>query len=154
MQSKAAAQEYIDQLPDDKKQAMVKLREVMLHHLPEGFAEVMQHGMLGYVVPHSLYPNGYHANPAQPLPFISLAAQKNAIAVYHMGIYADMNLLAWFTDSYARHTAARPDMGKSCIRFKHPGRIPFGLLAELAAKVTPQQWIVLYERQLKKPAGQ
>ncbi|HTM66969.1 MAG TPA: DUF1801 domain-containing protein [Flavipsychrobacter sp.] len=151
MQSKAATvAEYIETLPEEKKEAMIKLRDIIVQHLPEGFEERMSYGMITYVVPHSIYPNGYHCDPKQALPFLSIAAQKNFIAVYHMGIYSDPNLLEWFQKAYAEQCGNKLDMGKSCIRFKKPEQIPFGLMGELAAKMTPQEWITLYEGLLKK----
>lgn len=109
----------------------------------------MSYGMLGYVVPHSLYPDGYHCDPKLPLPFMNIASQKNFIAVYHMGVYADPKLLKWFTTEYAKHSKLKLDMGKSCIRFKKVDEIPFKLFAELASKMTPRDWIALYEKNLK-----
>jgi len=143
-------EEYIASLPDDRKAVMSMLRQTLIQNLPPGFQEVMSYGMISFVVPHSLYPAGYHCNPKQALPFISLASQKNFIALYHMGIYADTALLDWFTRLWPTHSAAKLDMGKSCIRFKKIDQIPFGLLGELASKVTPQQWIATYEANYKK----
>ncbi|TDI73153.1 MAG: DUF1801 domain-containing protein, partial [Bacteroidetes bacterium] len=98
MQSKAKTpSEYIEQLPEDRKQVMRKLRKTILDHLPDGFKEEMSYGMLGYVVPHSKYPDGYHCDPKLPLPFINLASKKNHIGFYHMGIYSDPDLMQWFT---------------------------------------------------------
>ncbi len=151
MQSSAKTTlEYIDSLPEDKKKALQELRKVLRKNLPKGFSEEMAYGMPGYVVPHSIYPDGYHCDPKQPLPFISFAAQKNFIALYHMGIYADKNLLKWFTDQYAIHSKSKLDMGKSCIRFKKADQIPFRLIGELAAKITPKEWISMYEKLIKK----
>lgn len=151
MQSAATTpEEYIGALPEDRKQAMTQLRTSILEHLPGGFKEIISHGMVSYVVPHSLYPKGYHCNPAQPLPFLSIASQKNYVALYHMGLYADPDLLNWFTEAYAKQSKTKPDMGKSCIRFKKPEQIPFGLIGELVSKMTPQQWIETYESQLRK----
>lgn len=150
MQSKALTpQEYMDALPEERRQAINALRKAITKNLPKGFKEVISYGMLGYVVPHSLYPNGYHCDPKLPLPFINIASQKNFIAVYHMGIYADKGLLDWFTTQYPKHTKAKLDMGKACIRFKKPEQIPFELIGELAAKMSPQQWIDVYETNLK-----
>jgi uncharacterized protein YdhG (YjbR/CyaY superfamily) len=150
MQSAAKTpQEYMDQLPEDRKKAMTELRKVIKKNLPKGFSEVMSYGMLGYVVPHSLYPDGYHCDPKLPLPFMNIASQKNFIAVYHMGVYADPKLLKWFTTEYAKHSKLKLDMGKSCIRFKKVDEIPFKLFAELASKMTPRDWIALYEKNLK-----
>jgi hypothetical protein len=152
MQSKATnPDEYLKTLPEDRKQAMNELRSVILKNLPKGFAEVMAYGMLGYVVPHSLYPNGYHCDPKQPLPFLNIASQKNFIAVYHMGVYSDKKLLDWFTKEYPNHSKAKLDMGKSCIRFKKIDQIPYALIGELVSKMTPQEWIAVYEKVLNRP---
>jgi len=151
MQSTAITpEEYIDSLPEERKAAMTKLRKVIKKNLPKGFKEGMGYGMLGYVVPHSLYPPGYHCDPKLPLPFLSIASQKNFIAVYHMGIYADSALLKWFTDTYAKTVAGKLDMGKSCLRFKKPEQIPYELIGELSSKMTPADWIALYEKNLKR----
>lgn len=150
MQSKAATvDEYIGSLPENRRKAINELRKQFKKNLPKGFKEVMCYGMIGYVVPHALYPPGYHCNPQQALPFINLASQKNFISVYHMGIYGDPILLKWFTDEYAKTTAGKPDMGKSCIRFKNPEKIPFTLFGELARKMSPEDWIERYEKILK-----
>ena len=122
---------YIDQLPDDRKRAIKRLRKAILDNLPKGFIETMSYGMIGYVVPHSIYPNGYHCDPKQPLPFMSIASQKNYVALYHMGFYADKNLLSWFTNEFTKHYKTELDVGKSCIRFKKPDQIPYGLFQKL-----------------------
>jgi len=127
--------EYIASLPANRKQAMAELRKVIRKNIPKGFSEVMGYGMLGYAVPHSIYPDGYHCDPKLPLPFMGIASQKNFIAVYHMGIYADPALLKWFTTEYAKQSKTKPDMGKSCMRFKKPEQIPFKLMGELATKM-------------------
>ena len=137
--------EYVDSLPDERKSVIENIRKTVLDNLPEGFEETMGYGMLGYVVPHSIYPSGYHCDPKTPLPFISVASQKNFIAFYHMGIYADESLLNWFVAEYPKHCKTKLDMGKSCIRFKKVDDIPFELIGELAQKITPQQWIDRYE---------
>jgi hypothetical protein len=141
--------DYVQALPTDRQEAMTALRQTFLDHLPAGFSEEMSYGMIGYVVPHSLYPGGYKCNTALPLPFLSIASQKNFIAVYHMGLYANPELLAWFLEEYPKHTTAKLDMGKSCIRFKKPAQIPFELLGLLAEKMTPAQWIACYEATFK-----
>ena len=151
MRSEATSpEEYLETLPADRQQTISQLRKVLLENLPAGFIEVMSYGMIGYVVPHTLYPPGYHCDPKQPLPFINIASQKNFIALYHLGLYANPELLDWFTTEYPKHSKIKPDMGKSCIRFKKPAEIPYNLLAALAAKLTPQQWIAHYESQLRK----
>ncbi len=124
---------------------MRALRQLLRDKLPAGFVEVMSYGVVGYVVPHTLYPAGYHVNPALPLPFIGLAAQKNFIALYHLGLYADAALLAWFTQAHAKASTRKLDMGKSCIRYKAPGHVPLALIGELAGRVTAQRWIEMYE---------
>lgn len=141
---------YIAQLPAERKPAMMQLRSLLNEHLPEGFEETMQYDMISYVVPYSLYPGGYHCDSKLPLPFISIASQKNFIALYHMGIYANPELLDWFLKQYPLYSKTKPDMGKSCIRFKKPDTIPFQLIAELATKMTPQDWIRLYELKIRK----
>ena len=147
MQSKAkTVDEYINELPADRKKIMSELRKTIKANLPKGFSEGMGYGMMGWSVPHSLYPKGYHCNPEQPLPFIGMASQKNFIAVYHMGIYSDPKLLKWFTDEWKKHSAKKLDMGKSCIRFKKPEDVPLKLIGELATKMTPQNWIECYEK--------
>lgn len=142
--------EYIDGLPEDRKEAINQLRTVIQKKLPKGFQEEMSYGMIGYVVPHTLYPAGYHCNPKLPLPFMNIASQKNFIAVYHMGIYADPKLMDWFLAEFSKHSKAKLDMGKSCIRFKKPEQIPFELMGELATKMTVKEWIALYEKNYKK----
>ena len=151
MQSKAKTPaEYISELPEERKQPLLKLRETILENLPKGFQEEMSYGMIGYVVPHSLYPAGYHVNPELPLPFINIASQKNFIALYHMGIYGDKDLLNWFVKEYPKHSKTKLDMGKSCIRFKNTNHIPYKLVGELASKMNAEQWINKYEQALKK----
>ena len=151
MQSKATTPKaYITEIPKERLTAFNKLRSVIKKNLPKGFKETMGYGMMGYCVPHSLYPAGYHCNPKDPLPFIGLASQKHFIAVYHMGIYADPALLKWFTTEHAKASPKKLDMGKSCIRYKKPADIPFELIGELASKMTPQDWIARYEKMLKK----
>ena len=146
MQSKATTPlHYLSELPEDRKEAVLKLRNAVKNNLPKGFEEVMSYGMLGYVVPHRLYPNGYHCSPKLPLPFINLASQKNFVALYHMGIYVNTTLLDWFADEYFKHYNAKLDMGKSCIRFKKMDSIPFELVAELCRKISVQDWITHYE---------
>lgn len=143
-------EEYLAQLPEDRKDAVGKLREVIRANIPEGFQETMSYNMIGYVVPHSLYPGGYHCDPKLPLPFMNIASQKNFIAVYSSSVYADPDILAWFLDAYAKLGIGKPDMGKSCIRFKKPERIPFALIGELAGKMTVAQWITRYEQNVKR----
>ena len=132
--------QYIDSLPEERKAAITKLRKTIKANLPKGFEEVMSYGMIGFVVPHSIYPSGYHCNPKLPLPFINIGSQKNYIAMHHMGLYANKNLLDWFVGEYEK-VPSKLNMGKGCIRFKKPEEIPFELIGELAKKVNVQQWI-------------
>ena len=150
MQSKATTvSQYISELPEDRKKAMTKLRTVIKKNIPKGFQERMGYGMPGYDVPLSKYPAGYHCNPKLPLPFMGFASQKNYIAIYHMGIYADPKLLKWFVDAHAQVSSKKLDMGKSCIRYKKPSDIPYELIGELVSKITPQTWISMYESRLR-----
>lgn len=139
---------YIAQLPEDRIPYFKKLRQTILDNIPEGFEEQMSYGMIGYVVPKSTYPAGYHCTPELPLPFANIASQKNFIALYHSGIYASSELLEWFVAEYPKHCKRKLDMGKSCIRFKKAEEIPFDLIAELMQKMTVKQWINLYEKKM------
>lgn len=141
--------DYLNNINEDKKSDFLKLRNSIIKNIPQGFEEAMSYGMIGFVVPHKLYPAGYHCDPKLPLPFISIAAQKNFIALYHMGIYCEKNLLNWFVNEYPTHTNQKLDMGKSCIRFKKPDQIPYKLIEELVSKIDVKQWIELYEKNLK-----
>jgi len=137
-------------VPPERAEAFNSLHQTILKNLPEGFEADMSYGMLGYVVPHRIYPAGYHCKPAEPLPFASIASQKNSINFYHMGIYSNPELLDWFLAEYPKHSKQKLDMGKSCIRFKKLEEIPYELIGELMTKMSVQQWIDLYESQLKK----
>ncbi|MFM6976203.1 MAG: DUF1801 domain-containing protein [Sphingobacteriaceae bacterium] len=142
--------QYIAQLSPDRQAAITQLRQVILKNLPKGFAEDFNYGMITFVVPHSLYPAGYHCNPVLPLQFMAIASQKNYIALHHMGIYANADLLDWFVQQYEQRSSHKLDMGKGCIRFKKPEQIPLDLIGQLAAKITPQQWINTYETKFKR----
>jgi uncharacterized protein YdhG (YjbR/CyaY superfamily) len=151
MQYKAtSAEDYINQAPEERQEALKKLRKIIKDNLPKGFQEGIQYGMIGYFVPHSIYPNGYHCNPKEPLPFMSFASQKNSINLYHSGIYANPELYKWFVSEFTKHCSQKLDMGKSCIRFKKIEAIPFDLITELASKMTVENWIKLYEANIKK----
>jgi hypothetical protein len=143
-------EEYIAKVTDDRREYFSKLRNVILENLPDGFEETLTYGMIGYVVPHSKYPAGYHCDPKQPLPFMSIASQKNFIAFYHSGIYAIKEIHNWFVSEYPKHSKRKLDMGKSCVRFKKSEEIPFELIAELVRKIDPDKWIEVYEKNLKK----
>ncbi len=142
--------EYVDAIPKERKKVINELRKVIKDNLPKGFSEEINYGMIGYVVPHHIYPKGYHCDPKLPLPFMNIASQKNFIAVYHSGIYADPTLLNWFMKEYPKHVKTKLDMGKSCIRFKKIDQIPLNLIGKLASKITPQEWIIIYESNIKK----
>jgi len=151
MQSKATTPEqYLSELPEDRRIVMEKLRSVASKKLPKGFNEVMSYGMLGYVVPHEIYPNGYHCTPELPLPFFNIASQKNSINIYHMALYGDKQLYDWFVTEYPKHCKSKLDMGKSCVRFKKLDDIPFDLIGELLSKLTVEDWIKMYEKMLKR----
>lgn len=151
MQYKAdSPKDYIAQLPEERQEVISKIRTTILENLPKGFEEQMSYGMLGYVVPHAIYPNGYHCDPKLPLPFINLASQKNFVALYHSGIYADTKLYDWFVSEYTKQCKYKLDMGKSCVRFKKMDDIPYKLIAELCTKMSTDDWIALYEKNLKK----
>jgi len=151
VQSNAATiEEYLLEVPTERQVYFNKLREVMLANIPNGFVEQMNYGMIGYVVPHNLYPTGYHCNPSAPLPFANIASQKNFIGLYHMGIYSNSEILDWFVKEYPKYCKLKLDMGKSCIRFKKADQIPYGLIAELMQKMTVDEWIHLYEANTKR----
>jgi hypothetical protein len=151
MQSNALTpEEYIISLPIDRQPAIIALRNTILAHIPKGFTERMIYGMIGYVVPHTVYPAGYYSNPKDPLPFMNIASQKNFVAVYHMGLYADEKLVKWFADEYAKVCKRKLDMGKGCIRLKKMDEIPVELVGELAGKITMKEWIAIYEKNFKK----
>jgi len=141
---------YLEQLTTDRVEPMMKLRQAILDHLPKGFEECINYGMLSYVVPHSIYPAGYHCDPKLPLPFMALASQKSHIGFYHMGIYASNELMEWFQAEYAKVCKFKLDMGKSCIRFKKMDDIPYDLIGKLVAKISVQDWIASYENNLKR----
>jgi len=151
MQSKATTPDaYMREIPAERKAAFTQLRETISTNLPDGFEETMNYGMIGYVVPHSIYPDGYHCSPELPLPFVNIASQKNFIALYHAGIYANKEIRDWFVSEYPKHSKRKLDMGKSCIRFKKPEQIPFDLIGELMQKISVADWIATYEKNVKK----
>jgi hypothetical protein len=150
----ASPEDYIKQIPPDRRNSFELLRNVILENLPKGFSETMSYGMISYVVPFSIYPDGYHSDPKMPLPFISLASQKNYFALHHLGLYADKKLLDWFVGEYPKFSKTRLDMGKGCVRFKDPDKIPFELVGKLIKKISVADWISSYESNIKKkPRG-
>ncbi|MBE9489789.1 MAG: DUF1801 domain-containing protein [Bacteroidetes bacterium] len=143
-------EEYLKELIEERKEAVSKLRDIINKNLPKGFEEGMGYGMISYHIPHSVYPDGYHCDPKTPLPFMNLASQKNFVAIYHMGIYANKKLLDWFTLEYPKYCKYKLDMEKSCIRFKKMDDIPYELIGELSAKMSSKEWIDIYEQNIKK----
>ena len=151
MQYKASSPEdYISQVPEERRETLEKLRKIINKNLPAGFEEGIQYGMIGYYVPHSKYPDGYHCDPKTPLPFMNFASQKNSVNLYHSGIYAKKELHDWFVSEFPKHCKRKLDMGKSCIRFKYLDDIPFELIGELTQKMTADEWIDIYEKAIKK----
>ena len=145
-----AMEAYLEQVDEKWRDSFTKLADVIATNIPEGFELTMNYDMISYVVPLSTYPKGYHVTANTPLPFISLAAQKRHIAVYHMGIYADTALLSWFQEEYAKRVPTKLNMGKSCIRFSSAKNIPYDLIGELVSKMTPGEWITRYEGALNE----
>ena len=143
-------EQYINELPEDRKEPFQKIRQQILNNLPKQLEETISYGMLGYVVPHAVYPNGYHCNPKLPLPFMNLASQKKFIAVYSMVLYSKKELMDWFILEYKKRCKYKLDMGKSCIRFKKMNDIPYDLITQLAQKMSPSDWIDLYEANVVK----
>jgi uncharacterized protein YdhG (YjbR/CyaY superfamily) len=143
-------EDYVGQLPHERQMVINKLRKTIKANLPEGFHETISYGMIGYVVPHSIYPNGYHCTPELPLPFLSIASQKNSVNIYHSGIYAKKEIQDWFVSEFPKYSKRRLDMGKCCIRFKNIEDIPYELIGQLASKMTVDEWITIYESNIKK----
>ncbi len=148
MQSKAqTVDRYLADLPADRREVLEAVRAVILKNLPKGYAEGMQYGMIGYFVPHSVYPPGYHCDPKQPLPFAGLASQKNHMAIYLMCVYGDREHEAWFRDAWAK-TGKKLDMGKSCVRFRKIDDLALDVLGKAIKRVPPKKFIKLYEATL------
>lgn len=140
--------EILANLPEERAEPFNKLHDVIVKNLPKGFEPAISYGGLGYVVPHKLYPAGYHCKPSEPLPFAGIASQKGSINFYHMGIYADPELMKWFQTEYPKHSKQKLDIGKSCVRFKKFDDIPYKLIGELMKKISVKDWIELYETNL------
>ena len=147
--NKDSVKDYINLLESDRKKTITQLINVIEQNIPKGFEKVMNYGMPSFVIPHSIYPKGYHVTPDLPLPFIGIASQKNHIGFYHMGLYADSKLLDWFISEYPKHCKSKLDMGKSCLRLKKLDDIPYKLIGELSKKMTTQDWISIYEKYIK-----
>lgn len=143
-------EEILVNLPEDRIEPFNKLHNIIMENLPKGFEAAISYGGLGYVIPHSLYPAGYHCKPSEPLPFAGIASQKDSINFYHMGIYSKPELLDWFVMEYPKHSKQKLDMGKSCVRFKKFNEIPYELIAELMKKITANDWIETYEKNYLK----
>jgi len=141
--------EILSNLPVDRAEPFNKLHDVIVRNLPKGFEAAISYGVLGYVIPHTLYPEGYHCKPSEPLPFAGIASQKDSINFYHMGIYSDLKLFKWFVSEYPKHSKQKLDMGKSCVRFKKFDEIPYKLIGELMTKMSAEEWIEKYEAQRK-----
>ena len=152
MQSKATTvRAYLAGLPKDRREALQAVREVILDHLPKGYEEGMQYGMIGYYVPHSVYAAGYHCDPRQPVPFAGLASQKNHMSLYLMCIYGDQEQLEWFRDAWDR-SGQKLDMGKSCIRFRKVEDVPLKVIGQAVKRVPVRKFLAHYEANVK-PAG-
>ena len=142
--------DILSNIPSDKAEHFNQLHDIIVKNLPIGFEAGISYGGLGYVIPHTLYPAGYHCKPIEPLPFAGISSQKNSINFYHMGMYSDPLLYEWFVTEYPKHSKQKLDIGKSCVRFKKLDDIPFKLIGELMRKMSAQEWINLYESKLKK----
>ncbi len=145
-----SVKEYLEYLPQERIEYFKKLRKTIITNLPKGFVEMINYGMIGYVVPHDIYPGGYHCDSKLPLPFANIASQKNFIGLYHMGIYANPKLLEWFVKEYPKHSDTKLDMGKSCVRFKKMDKIPYDLIGKLMQRMSVKEWTQLYEKSIKK----
>jgi hypothetical protein len=143
-------QAYIDTIPEEKEVNFLALLNAIRNSVPNGFEETINYNMIGFVVPHSKYPPGYHCDPKLPLPFINIAAQKSHLALYHMGIYAFPEIHDWFVSEYQKGMGKKPNMGKSCIRFTYKQKLPLKLIEELCSKITPDEWIEKYESAIKR----
>lgn len=142
--------DYISKIPEERQEIFKKLFDTIDDNLPKGFKQGVSYGMVGWDVPLETYPSGYHCTPGSPLPFMGLASQKNFIALYHMGIYSKPELLEWFVSEFPKYSKRKLDMGKSCVRFKKIDEIPLELIAELSKRMTVDEWIECYEKNLKR----
>lgn len=143
-------EEILANVPEERAESFNKLHDIIVKNLPKGFEAGISYGGLGYVIPHSIYPAGYHCKPVEPLPFAGIASQNGSINFYHMGVYSDPKLLEWFVSEFPKHTKQKLDMGKSCVRFKKVDDIPYELIGELMKKMSVEDWINKYESELKK----
>jgi len=143
---------YLAELPPDRRKAIAAVRAVMLKNLPKGYEEGIQYGMIGYYVPHSVYPPGYHCDPKQPLPFAGLASQKNHMAIYLMCVYSDPKQEAWFRKAWAK-TGKKLDMGKSCVRFRKIEDVALEVIGEVIRRVPAKKFIACFESVLASTAS-
>ena len=151
MKSKSeTVEQYLSELPEDRKLPMSNLRNIIKNNIPKGFEEIMSYGMIGYVVPHSVYPKGYHCNPKLPLPYINIGSQKNFIVLHHLGIYGSTKILDWFVSEYPKHAKHKLDTGKGCVRFKKTNEIPYLLIEELIKKISLEKYIAQYEESINR----
>lgn len=147
--SAKTVKEYLAELPEDRRNAIEAVRKTILENLPEGYEEIMQYGMVSYVVPLSLYPDGYLGKKDTPLPYACLASQKNHMAVYLMNIYGDKAAEKWFKEEYKK-SGKRIDIGKSCVRFKKLENLPLEVIGQAVARTPVKKYIELYEKSRKK----
>jgi len=141
---------YLNSLSKDRKESVQKIIKVVEDNIPFGYSKIMNYNMPSFVIPHSIYPDGYHVTPVLPLPFIGVASQKNHIGFYHMGLYANPKLLDWFISEYPKFCTSKLDMGKSCVKFKNMNNIPYELIGELSKQMTTKEWINIYEKNIKR----
>ena len=144
------SQDFIAALPDERKAAVAAIRDAIADNIPTGFEERIGMGGIMWVVPHSSFPAGYHCDPSKPLMLMSLTSTKGHVALHHMGLYGSGPLMKWFSGEWPKHSSKKLDMGKACIRFKKPGEAPLKLIGELAAKLTPQAWVEIYQKALNR----
>lgn len=144
--------EYLAALPPDRRTALSAVRDVILTNLPAGYEEVMQYGMVGYVVPHSIYPAGYHCDPTKPLTYAMLGSQKNHMAIYLMSVYGHKETEAWFRKAY-QTKGKKLDMGKSCVRFKKLEQLPLEAIGQVIARTPVDKYIARVEQVLRSRPG-
>ena len=150
IKSKAkSVREYLDSLPEDRRAMIRAVREVILKHLPKGYQEIMQYGMISYAVPLSLYPPGYHCGKDVPLPYACLASQKNYLSLYLCNIYGDKGTEKWFRTEF-KVRGKKLDMGKSCVRFKKVEDLPLDVIGKAIARTPVRDFIALYEKAIKR----
>lgn len=139
--------EYVRELPPDRRELLQAVREVILANLPKGYEECMQCGMIGYVVPHSLYPAGYPCDPKLPLPYAALASQRQHVSLHLMTVYGDAATAQWFRQA-VKAAGKRLDMGKCCVRFKRLADVPLDVIGQVIARVPPDKYIARFEAML------